>query len=123
MAWFEAYDTFGTKILDAMRAAIGNQINVRDIIMGNAYFAPATETRLASIANQFADTAIAQQQIATDQALAKANLALEKSLTPAVVEYTCLTTTQDIYKSGGAMNAGWSCSGSEPLAISSGSTK
>jgi len=113
------FSTFSPAIAAKMSADLKGEIRVISVNLSNAYYNSTTEERLASIQNQIADTAIAQQQVSTDKALSQANTALSKSLTPAVDYYTCLTITQDIYKDGENMNAGWSCgSGTDSLAIS-----
>lgn len=113
------FSTFSGSIQAKMASDLAGEIRIISVNLSNAFYNSTTEERLASIQNQIADTAIAQQEIDTDKALAQANTALSKSLTPAVDYYTCLTITQDIYKDGESMNAGWSCgSGSDSLAIS-----
>jgi regulator of protease activity HflC (stomatin/prohibitin superfamily) len=111
------FSTFGPEILASMRADLRDQISIISINLSNAYYSSATETRLASVANQFADTAQAQQQVSTDTALAQANTALAKSLTQQIVQNNCVTDTTDILKSGGKLPAGWNCFGGSSVAV------
>jgi regulator of protease activity HflC (stomatin/prohibitin superfamily) len=113
------FSGFGPTIHARLAGAIGGQVDVLSVILTNAYYNSTTEARLASIQNQFADTAIATQAIKTDQQLAAANEQLARSLTPAIVVNNCVTVTQDILKSGATLPAGWNCFGSGGLAISS----
>lgn len=111
------FSTFGPDILSDMRGDLHGQISIISINLSNAYYSSATETRLASVANQFADTAQAQQQINTDTALAQANKAVSGSLTPEIVQNNCITDTTDIIKSGGKLPAGWNCFGGTGVAV------
>lgn len=105
------FSTFGPTILNDMRGDLRNQISITSINLSNAYYNSATESRLAGVANQFAATAQASQQIITDQKLAAANDALTKSLTPLIVQNNCVTITDDLIKAGNKMNVGWNCFG------------
>lgn len=109
------FSSFGPAILRAMRSDLAGKISVLSINLGNPFYAGATEARLAGIANQFADTAIAQELLATNQALAAANKALQIGLNPLVVYANCVTGTLDALKNGHTPNVGWSCS--SPAAI------
>lgn len=109
------FSSFGPEILTKMRTAIGKQISILSITLSNAYYNSTTEARLASIQNQFADTAIAQQEVATNLQLAKANNNLSRSLTPSLVQYNCETITEDIIKTGGKLPNGWSCFGASSV--------
>jgi regulator of protease activity HflC (stomatin/prohibitin superfamily) len=95
------FSTFGPKILTQMRADIGSQIDVRKLILSNAYYDSATQARLNAIQQQYADTAIAQEQLLTNEAQARANAALSRNLSPEVLQADCqnliLTAIKDNY--------------------------
>lgn len=110
------FSSFGPQILTDMRADLKGKISVLSINLGNAFYAGATEQRLAAIANQFAETAIAQEELATNQALAQANAALQSGLTPLVAFQNCVNGTFDAVKAGHAMPVGWSCSSPSAIA-------
>jgi len=111
------FSTFGPTIQQQMQQDMSGQVRVLAVILSNPYYNGTTEARLASIQNQIADTAIAQQEIKTNQALAQANAALARSLTPTLVFQNCVTGTLDVVKNGGHMDDGWSCGAASPFAI------
>lgn len=111
------FSGFGRQFKALLIRELGSQIHIGRVTLTNAFYSGTTEARLAGIQNQIADTAIAQQLIATDQALAQANKQLAASLTPAIVQNNCITMTENIYKAGGHMNAGWTCSGSSSTGL------
>jgi regulator of protease activity HflC (stomatin/prohibitin superfamily) len=117
------FSTFGPKVLTQMRSDIGSQIDVLSIIMPFAQYDSSTQSRLNAIQQQYAETAIADEQVITNQAQAKANAAIAQSVnnSPAVLEQECLQTVQTAIKSGYQLPAGFNClGGSSELALSTG---
>jgi regulator of protease activity HflC (stomatin/prohibitin superfamily) len=119
------FSTFGPQILSRMRQDIGSQIDVRKLILSNAYYDGATQSRLNAIQQQYADTAIAQQQIQTNAAQAKANQALAKSISddPGVLVADCQQITLTAIKDGYQLPAGWNCGTTASMSLAIGATK
>jgi regulator of protease activity HflC (stomatin/prohibitin superfamily) len=118
------FSTFGPKILARMRADIGSQIVVRKLILSNAYYDEATQARLNAIQQQYADTAIAQEQLKTNLAQSAANKALTANLSPEVLQADCqnliLTAIKDNYT---GLPATLSCGAGSGSVVSVGSSK
>lgn len=114
------FSTFGPRIEQVMRKDIGNEINVRTVLVPFLHYDAATQARLNSIQQQYGDTAIAQQAIKTNQAQAAANAAIASSVShdPGVLVQECLNITELAVKSGSQLPAGWNCFGSGNLALS-----
>lgn len=114
------FSTFGPKVLAAMRHDIGRRIDVISILMPLAHYDSSTQNRLNTIQAQYAETAIAKQQIVTNGDVAKANAALANSVShdPNVLVAQCLQITQAAIKAGyGGLPAGWNCFGSGANAL------
>lgn len=113
------FSTFGPVVLRTMRRDIGGQINVIRVIMPFAKYDASTQSRLNAIQQQYAETAIASQQIVTNTAQSKANQAVAASVnnSPGVLVQECLQVTQEAIKSGYGLPAGWSCTGSSSLSL------
>ena len=117
------FSTFGPVVFRDMRRDLAGRIQVLNVLMPLLRYDSATQTRLNQIQQQYGATAIAQQEIATNQAQAKANAAIGNSVStnPGVLEYQCLTVTQDALKAGDTLPAGWNCTGSaSSLALNTG---
>jgi regulator of protease activity HflC (stomatin/prohibitin superfamily) len=114
------FSTFGPLVLAAMQRDIGSQIDIHSVLIPFLHYDSATQDRLDAIQQQFGATAIAQQEIKTNQALALANAAIAKtSLTSGVLEAECLGIVQDAEKTGYQLPVGFNCLGSSPsLALS-----
>jgi regulator of protease activity HflC (stomatin/prohibitin superfamily) len=122
-AGLSQFSTFSGKIADAMKHDIGRRINIVKVILPLAHYAPETQQRLEQIQQQYAETAIAQQQEITNKAQAKANEALAKSVNqnPGVLEAQCLQIVATAIKNNyGGLPAGFSCTGSSPGLLVSG---
>jgi regulator of protease activity HflC (stomatin/prohibitin superfamily) len=100
------FSTFAPQILALMRRDIGSQITVRTVLMPFLHYDRTTQDRLDAIQQQYAATAIADQQLATNRALAKANGAIG-AVTPAELIQECLGIVQDAEKTGYQLPAGF----------------
>lgn len=108
------FSTFGPKVLAAMRHDIGGRINVISVLMPLAHYDQSTQNRLNTIQAQYAETAIAKQQVVTNEAVAAANQKLAASVShdPNVLVAQCLQITQAAIKAGyQGLPAGWNCFG------------
>lgn len=113
------FSTFQPKVFRQMAAEIGGRVKVLSIIMPSAIYAGQTQARLESIQAQYADTAIAKQEIVTNEALNEANRKLEPNVNPNVLEAQCLNITQMAVKTNfHGLPPGWNCTGGSPLALS-----
>jgi regulator of protease activity HflC (stomatin/prohibitin superfamily) len=106
------FSAFGPVVLRAMRADLSGRIQVLTVLMPLLRYDSATQARLNQIQQQYGETAIAQQEIKTNQDQSAANAAISHSLTPASLAYDCLTITQSALKSGTSLPVGWNCFGS-----------
>lgn len=118
------FSTFGPRVLAAMRHDIGRRISVISILMPLAHYDSSTQGRLNTIQHQFANTAIARQQILTNEAVSTANGKLAKSVgSTNVLVAQCLQMVQTAISSGyQGLPAGFSCfpGGSNSLALGKG---
>jgi regulator of protease activity HflC (stomatin/prohibitin superfamily) len=108
------FSTFGPKVLAAMRHDIGGRISVISVLMPLAHYDSSTQARLNTIQAQYAETAIAKQQVITNEAVAAANQKLAASVShdPNVLVAQCLQITQAAIKAGyNGLPAGWNCFG------------
>lgn len=108
------FSKFGPLVKTAMIHDIGRRIKVLNILMPLAHYDHETQSRLNTIQQQYAETAIAKQQYQTNLAQAKANDALRRSVTndPNVLVAQCLTVVRDAEKSNfQGLPAGFSCFG------------
>lgn len=98
------FTTFEPKVLSAMNSDIGNRIQIVSILMPLLRYDAATQARLNTIQQQYGATAIADQEIATNKALASADAQLAKVLAanPNVLVNECLqivsTAEKDNFK-------------------------
>lgn len=114
------FTTFGPKVHSQMIAEIGHRIKVSTVIMPFLHYDPNTQNRLNTIQTQFADTAIANQELQTNLAQAKANDALARSVShdPNVLIAQCLSLVQNAVKTNSkVLPAGFSCFGGSGTAI------
>lgn len=107
------FSTFGRVVLKQMRADLAGRITVTSVYMPLLRYDTATQARLNQIQAQYAETAIAQQQVATNKAQADANAAIAHSVAgPGVLQQECLNIVQQAVKSGfRGLPAGFSCTG------------
>lgn len=105
------FTTFGPKILAAMRADIGNRVQVLNLLLPLAHYDPSTQARLNTIQHQYAATAIARQQIQTNKEQARANGQIAKSVShdPAVLVHECLNIVANAANTGYQLPVGFTC--------------
>jgi regulator of protease activity HflC (stomatin/prohibitin superfamily) len=108
------FSTFGRIVLKQMRADLAGRITVTSVYLPLLRYDAATQARLNQIQAQYAETAIAAQQVATNKAQSAANAAIAHSVTgTGVLEQECLNIVQQAVKSGfKGLPAGFSCTGS-----------
>lgn len=105
------FSTFSGKVQAAMRRDIGSQINVIRVNIPFARYDSATQSRLNTIQAQYAEAAIAKEQIAINQSQAQANAALANNVSGGVLIAQCLSIVQNAAKTGYQLPAGFSCFG------------
>lgn len=105
------FTTFGPKILTAMRTDIGNRVQVLNLLLPLAHYDASTQNRLNTIQQQYAETAIAKQQVITNEAVARANNKLANSVShdPNVLVAQCLQIVQSALKNNYQLPTGFSC--------------
>jgi hypothetical protein len=105
------FSTFGHIVYNQMQADIGSQITIfvpqgtktknRVVLMPLLRYDGSLQGRLNQVQAQFAETAIAKQQLATNEAQAAANAALLKSVeNESVLKAQCLQIIQAAQKAG-----------------------
>lgn len=109
------FSQFDPKLLTALQAdpqLAG--ITVFDVNLQNITFNGETETAIQKVQGYYLGTVEATQLEKTNAATSLANKALVQgsSLSPAVLQNECYTTTQDAVKANYSLPAGWNCSGS-----------
>jgi hypothetical protein len=102
-----------------MRNDIGNRVQVLNLLLPLAHYDTSTQNRLNTIQQQYAETAIANQQIVTNQALNKANNSIATSVShdPGVLVNECLQIVANAAKTGYQLPAGFNCFGSGNFAV------
>jgi hypothetical protein len=95
------FSKFQAKVKAGMIHDIGGRIKVLSIIQPIAVYDDSTQARLNAIQQQYAETAIAKQQLKTNQAQAAANDALRKSVgnDPGVLIANCENIVKEAIKS------------------------
>ena len=115
------FSTFGPKVLKQMRSDLSGRITVANVLMPLLRYDTATQSRLNQIQQQFGQTAIANQEIQTNEAQAKANAAIKSSVSTQQLQYQCLQIAQDAIKAGdNTVQPGW-CFGSSGVIANTGS--
>jgi regulator of protease activity HflC (stomatin/prohibitin superfamily) len=117
------FSSFGPEIKKAMIHDIGGRVKVLAVLLPLAHYDNSTQARLNAIQQQYAETAIAQQQFKTNEAQAKANDALKASVTndPNVLVAQCLQTAQQAIKAGyGSVQPGLCFGGGGSVLLQSG---
>jgi len=99
------FSQFGPTILTAMRADIGNRINVLTVLLPQLHYDQTVEDKLNAIQQAYANYAIAQENVKVNQENAQA---FAKLGTPNVSQLIaqCLT---DVKADAGSLPAGFSC--------------
>lgn len=121
------FGQFDPVVLKSMQTdpELAGKINVLDINIQYMNFDPSTETAIRKIQDSYLATVEATQQERTNAAISLANAALAKqnSLSPAVLQNECYTTTQLAMKDNYALPPSWNCSGTNSSLLVSGSGK
>jgi regulator of protease activity HflC (stomatin/prohibitin superfamily) len=96
------FSGFGPVVLKDMQRDLAGRIQVLNAFLPLLRYDSATQTRLNQIQQQVGETAIANEEYATNQAQAKANGAIAASVSsnPSVLEYECLQLIQTAEKTG-----------------------
>lgn len=100
-----------SQVTAQMQREIGGQIEVLNTIIPIVHFDDATQNRINQLQQQVAQTRIAEQEKLTNEAKARANNALSKSVdtSPNVLVAQCMTTLEEMVKAHDAVPAGFSC--------------
>lgn len=98
------FSTFGPAVLSAMRADIGNRVNVNTLLLPQLHYSSSIEGKLQAIQQSFADYAVAQENVKVNQENAAA---LQKLGTPNLNQLVaqCLTDLKSLSN----LPAGFSC--------------
>ena len=110
------FSGFDPELLAQMQSDLSGEVKVLNINLQYVHYDSATQDRINSIATQYAETQVARVEETTNAAISAANAALvrQNSLSPALLQNECYTTTQQAIKAGYTLPAGWSCSGASP---------
>jgi len=111
------FSTFGPQVLRTMRNDIGSQINVIRVIMPIMHYDGSTQGRLNTIQATYAEAAIANEQIAVNDAQAKANAAIANNVSANVLVQECLALVQSAAKTNYQLPAGFNCFGGGSFAL------
>jgi regulator of protease activity HflC (stomatin/prohibitin superfamily) len=114
------------RITVIMRREIGDRIEILSTILPIVTFDAATQSRINQLQQQVALTRIAQQQLRTNEAQAKANAALAHSVdtSPNVLVAQCMNVLEAMVKQSQPVPAGFSCwPGGGAAAVIAGPTK
>jgi len=101
-----------TKVEQDMKAELPSGIQITNITIVKITFDPSVQAQINNIINATAATKVAQQQELTNQAIAKANQALQDSgtkLTPEILTQNCLNIVQQAAKAGEPLPPALSC--------------
>lgn len=101
----------GTRIRQQMAAEIGNRIDVLSAVVSFVGFDAETQARLNQLQQQLALTRVAEQRLKTNEAEARANAALAKSVdtSPNVLVARCLDDLDTMVKQKQAIPPGFTC--------------
>jgi regulator of protease activity HflC (stomatin/prohibitin superfamily) len=116
------FSTFGPVVLRDMRTDLTGRVQVLNVLMPLLRYDNATQQRLNQIQQQYGETAIAKQQIITNEAQNEANSKISASLShdPGVLQYQCLQIAQTAIKAGdSSVQPGW-CFGSSGVIANTG---
>jgi hypothetical protein len=107
----ETLQAFARATSKEMVRVVGGRIKVLSTIVPAVHFDDATQSRINQLQQQVALTRIAQQELKTNQAKAKANAALAASVntSPNVLVSRCLDTLEAMVKDHDPVPAGFSC--------------
>lgn len=91
---------FEPQILSTLQSDLSGQIDVLSMSLQYLHYDASTQARLNQIQQQYALTAIAQAQYATNTAQARANGQISRALTPSVLVNECLNIAEQALKAG-----------------------
>ena len=94
------FSTFDTQVLSQMQSDLAGQIDVLSVSFQYLHYDASTQARLNQIQQQYALTAIATAQLATNVAQARANGKIATALTPAILVNSCLNIAEQALKAG-----------------------
>lgn len=113
------FSTFGPLVQAAMKRDIGSQILVRKVIIPFAQYDGSTQARLNTIQQQYAEAAIAKEQITVNDEQAQANAAIGAP-TPQQLSTECYSIVQSAMKTNYKLPATFNCSGGTAGVVVSG---
>lgn len=118
------FSQFDPVILQELRndPQLKGKIDVLDVNLQTPHFDDNTEAAITKIQTAYLTTVEATQQEKTNAAISLANKALvqSNSLSAAVLQNECYTTTQQAIKAGYQLPTGWNCSGQNASMILNG---
>lgn len=99
------------QVTSIMKREVGKKIEVLGTVLPIVSFDAATQGRINQLQQQVALTRIATQQLATNEAQARANAALAKSVdtSPNILVSRCLDIMDAVVKANQTIPAGFSC--------------
>lgn len=90
-----AMGSISEKVLADMRKRVGDQAEIRSVVLPKINYDKATQTRINELQSEIAKTRIAEQKKMTAEAESRANSALSSSLTDEVLTSKCLDIVSD----------------------------
>lgn len=107
------------QVATALRAKIGGQIVVIDVLIPSLSYDASVQGRINSVLAQIAQTDIAVQAERTAAAQAAANKILAKSVSndPGVIESRCEDITVEAMKAGYTLPPSWNCLGGSSVGV------
>lgn len=102
---------FSREVTKELRALIGDDVEVLSVILPIIRFDEQTQSKINAYQAEVANTRIAEQKIITNQAQAKANEALKKSVSndPNVLVAQCMDILAEMVKKSMTIPIGFSC--------------
>ncbi|MRJ76989.1 SPFH domain-containing protein [Aeromicrobium sp. SMF47] len=102
---------FSRQVAEKLRAQVGDQIDVKNVIIPLIHFDKPTQSKINLYQAEVANTRIAQQREKTATAQGRANDKLKSSVSnnPNVLVSQCLDTFSEMVKEGQTIPIGFSC--------------
>ena len=111
------FSKFDPIIEQQMQQDLKGRVQIISLFTPFLHYDPTTQARINSVATQFADTAIAEQEIQTNTEQALANSKIGSSLSSQQLQYQCLTITESALKEGDTLPVGWNCFGGSSTGV------
>jgi regulator of protease activity HflC (stomatin/prohibitin superfamily) len=111
------FSTFGPVVLKRMREDIGGWIDVTSVYMPILHYDTTTQGRLNAIQQQYAATAIATEQLKTNQAQSAANAAISRNLSGSTLYYDCLQIVENAARNNQHLPPAFTCGSGSGAAI------